>query len=332
MKIGFVVPGSGADDEAPCRALIDGVGDVAERLRQLGNEVVVAELAPSWWMLPPSTFVERALCLVDRFADFDAVVDQTGSWTGLLRRQACPFPVLTARRPAATPLDDAGRRPLLEEAALPAIDPERYEVGHGAAGYVVGALRAEERQALADLAVVPLAGEAERPERAALLADAAAFVAPPGPAGAWAAVEALACGTPVVAWSGSPAAEVVTEGVTGVVVDRPGTLGKAIAAAADLDRWACRHAACERFSVERRAHDVVAAVRAQDKLTALPGGPDPTDEARTAEARAASAPGQEMTGAAHEDLVATGDRPASRHRPRPAPACVGSRVLTTASR
>jgi hypothetical protein len=102
-KIGFVDPGHGAEDAVPRQALIDGVGDLAGRLRRAGNEVVVAELAPSWWMLPASASVERALSLVDTFDNCNAVLDHTGTWTALLHRTACPFPVLTGVRAAASP-------------------------------------------------------------------------------------------------------------------------------------------------------------------------------------------------------------------------------------
>jgi glycosyltransferase involved in cell wall biosynthesis len=119
-----------------------------------------------------------------------------------------------------------------------------------------------------------------------MLPDAIAFVAPQGAAGGLAALEALACGTPVVAQAGTPAAEVITDGVTGIVVEGPASLDEAIAAATTLDRWACRHEACERFSVERRARDIEAAFVAANGLTPLDSSP------ATAQPGPAPAPGE----------------------------------------
>jgi len=53
-------------------------------------------------------------------------------------------------------------------------------------------------------------------------------------------IEAMACGTPVVALRRGSVPEVVDHGRTGVVVDAPGSLPAAIDAAAQLDRRACR--------------------------------------------------------------------------------------------
>jgi glycosyltransferase involved in cell wall biosynthesis len=53
-------------------------------------------------------------------------------------------------------------------------------------------------------------------------------------------VEAMACGTPVVALRRGSVPEVVVDGRTGVVVDDPGDLPRAIAAAGRLDRSECR--------------------------------------------------------------------------------------------
>jgi len=68
-------------------------------------------------------------------------------------------------------------------------------------------------------------------------------------------IEALACGTPVVAYRGGSVAEIIDHGVTGFVVE---DLEQAIAAtrhADTLDRRACREAFDNRFSVTRMADD-----------------------------------------------------------------------------
>src|SRR5690606_6393243 len=66
-------------------------------------------------------------------------------------------------------------------------------------------------------------------------------------------IEAMACGTPVVALRGGAVAEVVEHGVTGIVCDRPEELSAAIAAAAALDPAACRARVAEHFSSEQLA-------------------------------------------------------------------------------
>ena len=66
-------------------------------------------------------------------------------------------------------------------------------------------------------------------------------------------IEAMACGTPVIANNRGSMAELIDHGVTGFLV---GTLDEAVEAVArvgELDRAACRHAVVERFSVERMA-------------------------------------------------------------------------------
>jgi glycosyltransferase involved in cell wall biosynthesis len=65
------------------------------------------------------------------------------------------------------------------------------------------------------------------------------------------AMEALACGTPVVAFPAGALAEIVEPGVTGFLVDDTEQMAEAIPAAARLDREHCRAVARRRFPVER---------------------------------------------------------------------------------
>jgi len=62
-------------------------------------------------------------------------------------------------------------------------------------------------------------------------------------------VEAMACGTPVVALRGGSVPEVVEDGVTGWVRDDRAELPAAIERAAELDPEACRRRVAERFAV-----------------------------------------------------------------------------------
>ena len=63
--------------------------------------------------------------------------------------------------------------------------------------------------------------------------------------------EAMASGTPVVAFPAGALAETVEHGVTGFLVDGVDAMARAIPLGAGLDPGACRRAARERFSVDR---------------------------------------------------------------------------------
>ncbi len=65
------------------------------------------------------------------------------------------------------------------------------------------------------------------------------------------AMEALACGTPVIAFPSGALAEIVEHGRTGFLVRDADEMTDAIAAAGALDPEDCRRAARERFSAER---------------------------------------------------------------------------------
>ena len=65
------------------------------------------------------------------------------------------------------------------------------------------------------------------------------------------AMEALACGTPVVALRAGALPEIIEHGRTGYIVDDIGELPDALHAVAALDRAKCRRVAIERFSAER---------------------------------------------------------------------------------
>lgn len=71
-------------------------------------------------------------------------------------------------------------------------------------------------------------------------------------------IEALACGTPVVATRAGSAPEIVDDGITGFLAEDPRDLAEALSRVKDLDRFSCRKAAEERFSAERMVADHLA--------------------------------------------------------------------------
>jgi glycosyltransferase involved in cell wall biosynthesis len=74
-------------------------------------------------------------------------------------------------------------------------------------------------------------------------------------------IEALACGTPVIAWRRGSAPEVITDGVTGFVVDNLDEAVGAVERIEGLSRYACRRAFEERFDISRMAGDYLAIYR-----------------------------------------------------------------------
>jgi glycosyltransferase involved in cell wall biosynthesis len=68
-------------------------------------------------------------------------------------------------------------------------------------------------------------------------------------------IEALACGTPVIAFRNGSVPEIIDDGVTGFVVDNIDQAVQAVERIAELDRKACRLAFEGRFSVQRMADD-----------------------------------------------------------------------------
>ncbi|MBB6504400.1 glycosyltransferase involved in cell wall biosynthesis [Sphingomonas endophytica] len=74
-------------------------------------------------------------------------------------------------------------------------------------------------------------------------------------------IEAMACGTPVIATRRGSMPELIEDGVTGFLVDTPAEALAAIERAGEIDRAACRRAVAERFSVARMADDYIALYR-----------------------------------------------------------------------
>lgn len=113
---------------------------------------------------------------------------------------------------------------------------------------------------LLDRPNVRFIGEVNDAEKGKLLGGALALVFPidwPEPFGL-AMIEAMACGTPVLAWRCGSVPEIVQDGVSGRVVDSIFEAVTAVDELAALDRAKVREYFARRFSVERMASDYIA--------------------------------------------------------------------------
>lgn len=103
-------------------------------------------------------------------------------------------------------------------------------------------------------------GEIAQSEKNDLLGHAYALLFPidwPEPFGL-AMIEAMACGTPVIAYPFGSVPEVVDEGQTGFIVNDEDQAVKALEKVARLDRMACRRVFEQRFSADRMAREYLA--------------------------------------------------------------------------
>jgi glycosyltransferase involved in cell wall biosynthesis len=107
-------------------------------------------------------------------------------------------------------------------------------------------------------------GEINEREKQEFLGEAAALMFPidwPEPFGL-VMIEAMACGTPVLAFRCGSVAEVIDEGLTGMIVDSEAAAVAALPAVLALDRQAVRRRFDERFTAARMAKDYVKVYRA----------------------------------------------------------------------
>lgn len=110
---------------------------------------------------------------------------------------------------------------------------------------------------LLDHPLVDFIGEVGEKEKEELLGNALGFIYPidwPEPFGL-AMIEAMACGTPVLAYNCGSVPEVLDEGITGFGVNSLREAVAAVSRLSSLDRRKCRDAFERKFSVQRMADD-----------------------------------------------------------------------------
>lgn len=110
---------------------------------------------------------------------------------------------------------------------------------------------------LLDDSLVEYIGEIGEHEKCEFLSKAHALLFPidwPEPFGL-VVIEALACGTPVVAYSMGSVPEILDDGITGFLVNRIDSAARAVRRIDSINRKACRRVFEERFSARRMAAD-----------------------------------------------------------------------------
>ncbi len=129
---------------------------------------------------------------------------------------------------------------------------------------------------------VKLVGEVDETKKQSLLAGAAALLFPidwPEPFGL-VMIEAMACGTPVIAYRSGSVPEVIDDGVTGFIVDSEEQAVDATKELARLDRRLVRARFEQRFSASRMAKEYESQYR---KLIASSTGQDSRPELKAVE-------------------------------------------------
>ena len=121
-----------------------------------------------------------------------------------------------------------------------------------------------EIEPLLDHPLISFVGEVDEDGKRELLGRALALLFPidwPEPFG-MVVIEAMSCGTPVVAWNHGSVPELIEEGVNGLIVDSIESAAAALRSVDRIDRAACRAIFERRFTAERMARDYVAIYKA----------------------------------------------------------------------
>jgi glycosyltransferase involved in cell wall biosynthesis len=117
-----------------------------------------------------------------------------------------------------------------------------------------------EIEPLLDHPLIEFIGEISDEEKNDFVGNALALVCPydwPEPFGL-VLIEALACGTPVLAYRRGSIPEVIDDGFTGFVCETLSEMAKAVERIGTIDRRRCRAAFEQRFTADRMARDYVA--------------------------------------------------------------------------
>ena len=153
-------------------------------------------------------------------------------------------------------------RPHLAREASRSGDLHRQALGHAPQDGGKGGCRGrgvfrDEIKPLLDDPLIEFIGEIGDGEKSAFLGNAVALLFPidwPEPFGL-VLIEAMACGTPVIAWRCGSVAEIVEDGKTGFIVDSEDEAVRAVGQLDKLDRRVVRRVFQERFTADVMARN-----------------------------------------------------------------------------
>ena len=172
--------------------------------------------------------------------DLYSLHDRPGSYLAFLGRispEKCPDHAIEVAKRVGMPLRIAAK-----------VDPADH------------AYFKEKIERLLDHPLVEYVGEINDAEKNDFLGEAAALLCPydwPEPFGL-VLIEAMACGTPVLAYRQGSIPEIIDHGVTGYICDNVGEMAQTIAGLSLIDRRRCREIFEKRFTVERMVRDYLA--------------------------------------------------------------------------
>ena len=166
--------------------------------------------------------------------------DRPGSYLAFLGRispEKCPDQAIEVAKRVGMPLRIAAK-----------VDPADHEYFK------------QKIECLLDHPLIEYVGEINDAEKNDFLGEAAALLCPydwPEPFGL-VLIEAMACGTPVLAYRRGSIPEIIDHGVTGYICDNMSEMAQAVAGLRLIDRNRCREIFEKRFTVERMVNDYLA--------------------------------------------------------------------------
>jgi glycosyltransferase involved in cell wall biosynthesis len=238
-------------------------GDARARNRAREFDVLHFHLDGALPPGPSTTAARKSVATVHGRTDLARLAPLLGSFDGL--------PLVAVAESQRRLLPDAGWIGTVYHCLPAEVCPLNPAAPRGSARYLAfhgrrapdNALERANSVARASGLRLRVAREIDEADKPAFLGNALALVFPldgPAPVGL-PMLEAMSCGTPVIAWRRGVAPEIVDQGVTGFLVDSIEEAAAAVPRAASLDRSRVRQRFEQRFSAARMARDYLALYR-----------------------------------------------------------------------
>jgi glycosyltransferase involved in cell wall biosynthesis len=228
------------------------LGELGDYYRHLGTSVELVALSDAQRQLAPNLnwagTVHNSVCVAD--FPYRSVKQSHALFLGRMAPEKGLATAIDAAATAdidlvvATKAPEEAERQYFETEIVPRLNPHIYLIGE-ADGF-------NKRQLLADARCLLFPIDWEEPFGMVM-------------------IEALACGTPVVALNRGSVPEVIRDGVTGLICDYPRQLPAALDRVTTLDPRACRLDAEKRFNVGRMTQNYLGLYREILRGSALDG-------------------------------------------------------------